>query len=77
VAERHGTAARPATQQPRKQGTLPDDIKSGAVTLAPGIYYLQSGGRVKVDGGSLSGTGVMIFDGSRGDNVLIHSADEG
>ncbi len=45
-------------------------IKSGAVTLAPGIYYLSSGGRLQLNGGSLSGTGVMFFDDTGGDSIL-------
>ena len=40
------------------------------VTLAPGIYYLASGGSLKLNAGSLSGTGVMLFDNTGGDNIL-------
>ncbi|HET6882985.1 MAG TPA: pilus assembly protein TadG-related protein [Pirellulales bacterium] len=40
------------------------------VTLNPGIYYLSSGGSLKLNGGSLKGTGVMFFDDTGGDSFL-------
>jgi hypothetical protein len=45
-------------------------IKGGTVTLEPGIYYLASGGSFNMNGGSLQGTGVMIFNNTGGDNVF-------
>ncbi len=48
-------------------------ITSGNVTLAPGVFYLADGGKtlgLNLNGGSLSGTGVMIFDASSGDNIV-------
>jgi hypothetical protein len=41
-----------------------------AVTLLPGIYYLASGGSLNLDSGSLSGTGVMIYNATNADKVL-------
>lgn len=43
------------------------------VTLLPGIYNLQGGGLSVVDNASLTGTGVMIYNGAKklSDNILI------
>lgn len=40
------------------------------VTLNPGIYYLENGGNLQLQSGTIQGTGVMIFDGTGGDNVF-------
>ncbi|OYV84981.1 MAG: hypothetical protein B7Z73_14445 [Planctomycetia bacterium 21-64-5] len=48
--------------------------KGIAVTLNPGIYYLESGGSLKLQAGSLQGTGVMFFDDTGGDNILNKAA---
>jgi hypothetical protein len=43
---------------------------SPTVTLAPGIYYLNSGGSFTLNAGSIQGTGVMIFNNTGADNVF-------
>jgi hypothetical protein len=48
-------------------------INSGAVTMAPGLYYFANGGSLQLKGGSLSGTGVLIFDDTGGDNMINHA----
>jgi hypothetical protein len=40
------------------------------VTLAPGIYYLASGGSFTLVAGSIQGTGVMFFNNTGGDSVF-------
>jgi hypothetical protein len=45
-------------------------ITGGTVTLEPGIYYLANGGSFSLNGGSLQGTGVMIFNNTGGDSVF-------
>jgi hypothetical protein len=40
------------------------------VTLAPGIYYLANGSSFTLNAGSITGTGVMIFNNTGGDNVF-------
>lgn len=44
------------------------------VTLNPGIYYLKPGGSLRLQAGSLVGTGVMFFDNTGGDSILNPAA---
>ena len=42
--------------------------------MSPGIYYFASGGSLQLKAGSLTGTGVMFFDNTGGDNILHPAA---
>jgi hypothetical protein len=44
-------------------------ITGGTVTMDPGLYWIQSGGSLNVNGGTLQGTGVMIVNNTQQDSV--------
>lgn len=50
---------------------------NGLVTLLPGIYYMDGGGFSLTGGGSLIGTGVMIYNAPNGpsDNITLSGSN--
>ena len=58
------------TLDPGMYHNLTINSPSITVTLNPGIYYLKPGGSLKLQAGTLVGTGVMIFDNTGGDNIF-------
>jgi hypothetical protein len=45
-------------------------INGGTVTMAPGIYYIDNGGSLNLNAGTLQGTGVMIVNNTQQDTVF-------
>jgi hypothetical protein len=45
-------------------------INGGTVTMNPGLYWIKSGGSFSLNGGTLSGTGVMIVNDTQNDSVF-------
>ena len=45
-------------------------ITGGTVTLAPGLYYIDKGGKFSLQGGTLQGTGVMMVNNTQQDTVF-------
>jgi hypothetical protein len=49
--------------------TIGSGTKSPTVTLAPGLYWIDKGGSLNVNNGTLQGTGVMIVNNTQQDTV--------
>ena len=45
-------------------------VTGGNVTMAPGLYYINNGGSFNMQGGTLSGDGVMIVNNTQNDKVF-------
>jgi Flp pilus assembly protein TadG len=64
------TVSTTSTLQPGIYGNVTINAGTGTVTLAPGIYYFANGGSLRLSSGTLTGTGVLIFDQTGGDSIL-------
>jgi hypothetical protein len=67
LTNRGSTTVSSGTLQPGIYSSI--TVTGGTVTMAPGIYYIQSGGSLNVTGGTLQGTGVMIVNDTQSDSV--------
>jgi hypothetical protein len=50
--------------------TIGDSSNAPTVTLSPGIYYIDNGGSLTLNNGTLQGTGVMIVNNTQADQIF-------
>jgi hypothetical protein len=50
--------------------TIGSSTYSPTVTMAPGMYYIDKGGSLSLNGGTVQGTGVMIVNNTQNDGVF-------